>query len=540
MNTTNQDTFTSTFEFKTEWASCFEDDNFVKVFSSDILENYIINKRWYGGKASTLKYIEVVDHFKITSKKNTYYGVLLEVNFKEAFYQHYFMPLAFMAKEELDTSTVIAPVVMGKQIGYLVDALHQEDFRKLLFDNIVKSKETPGLKLVFHKGSSIEKEDYQSSRFMGLEQSNTSIIYNDSFVLKIFRRIYVSTNPDYEISRFLTERMHFENTPRYTGSINLALAEGNITLGLMQELVSNQGDAWKFMLEQIDGVFDNLKRKKIKIDKLPDIAMFKRLRINEIPPEIIDWVGLSLFLRIQTLALRTAEMHIALGSDIHETAFTPTTYNGDYTVWLKNRMLYQFQNRLNIIENSLHKLDGLALELAHQFMENKKLVRKHFVDFDWTKMKSERIRIHGDYHLGQVLVNGDDFYILDFEGEPESTIRDRKVKQPPLKDVAGMFRSFHYAIYATIFNNKEKYPYEQEELFKAGEILYKYFVGVFLETYIEKAQSGNLNIGYNHEIDFLLKYCLLEKAVYELGYELNSRPRWAVIPLRGIQSIMNY
>ncbi|WP_026710074.1 maltokinase N-terminal cap-like domain-containing protein [Flavobacterium filum] len=540
MNTTNQDTFTSTFEFKTTWETCFEDDDFVKVFSSDILENYIINKRWYGGKASTLKYIEVVDQFKITSKKNTYYGVLLEVNFKEAFYQHYFMPLAFMAKEELDTSTVIAPVVMGKQTGYLVDALHQEDFRKLLFDNIVKSKETPGLKLVFHKGSSIEKEEYQSSRFMGLEQSNTSIIYNDSFVLKIFRRIYVSTNPDYEISRFLTERMHFENTPRYTGSINLALAEGNITLGLMQELVSNQGDAWKFMLEQIDGVFDNLKRKKIKIDKLPDISMFKRLRINEIPPEIIDWVGLSLFLRIQTLALRTAEMHIALGSDIHETAFTPTTYNGDYTVWLKNRMLYQFQNRLNIIENSLHKLDGLALELAHQFMENKKLVRKHFVDFDWTKMKSERIRIHGDYHLGQVLVNGDDFYILDFEGEPESTIRDRKVKQPPLKDVAGMFRSFHYAIYATIFNNKEKYPYEQEELFKAGEILYKYFVGVFLETYIEKAQSGNLNIGYNHEIDFLLKYCLLEKAVYELGYELNSRPRWAVIPLRGIQSIMNY
>ncbi|RAR47473.1 maltokinase N-terminal cap-like domain-containing protein [Flavobacterium lacus] len=540
MNTTNQDTFTSTFEFKTTWETCFDDDDFVKVFSSDILENYIINKRWYGGKASTLKYIEVVDQFKITSKKNTYYGVLLEVNFKEAFYQHYFMPLAFMAKEELDTSTVIAPVVMGKQTGYLVDALHQEDFRKLLFDNIVKSKETPGLKLVFHKGSSIEKEDYQSSRFMGLEQSNTSIIYNDSFVLKIFRRIYVSTNPDYEISRFLTERMHFENTPRYTGSINLALAEGNITLGLMQELVSNQGDAWKFMLEQADGVFDNLKRKKIKIDKLPDIAMFKRLRINEIPPEIIDWVGLSLFLRIQTLALRTAEMHIALGSDIHETAFTPTTYNGDYTVWLKNRMLYQFQNRLNIIENSLHKLDGLALELAHQFMENKKLVRKHFVDFDWTKMKSERIRIHGDYHLGQVLVNGDDFYILDFEGEPESTIRDRKVKQPPLKDVAGMFRSFHYAIYATIFNNKEKYPFEQEELFKAGEILYKYFVGVFLETYIEKAQSGNLNIGYNHEIDFLLKYCLLEKAVYELGYELNSRPRWAVIPLRGIQSIMNY
>jgi maltose alpha-D-glucosyltransferase/alpha-amylase len=540
MENLNQETSTTPFIFKTKWDNAFEDDEFVKIFSSDIVENYIINKRWYGGKASTLKYIEVVDFFKMTSKKNTYYGVLLEVNFKEAFFQHYFMPLSFMAEEELDSNTIIAPVKMAGQSGYLIDALHQEDFRQLIFDNIVTSKPKTDSKLVFHKGSELEESTYTSSRFMGVEQSNTSIIYNDVYVLKIFRRIYVSTNPDYEISRFLTERMHFKNSPAYLGSINLELSEGNITLGLMQELVPNQGDAWKFMTEEIDGVFTNLKNKKIKIENLPDIPLFKRLKINEIPPEIIDWVGLSLFLRIQTLAKRTAEMHLALGSDIHDTAFTPTTYNGDYTVWLKNRLLYQFQNRLNITENSLHKLDGLALELAHQFLENKKSVRKHFVDFDWTKMKGERIRIHGDYHLGQVLVSGEDFYLLDFEGEPESTIRDRKVKQPPLKDVAGMFRSFHYAIYATIFNHKENYPYDQEQLFVAAEILFKYFVGTFLETYIEKAQSGNLNIGYSHEIEFLLRYCILEKAVYELGYELNSRPRWAVIPLRGIQSIMGY
>jgi trehalose synthase-fused probable maltokinase len=464
----------------------------------------------------------------------------LEVNFNEAFFQNYFMPIAFMTTDELDTHTIIAPATFGGIEGFLVDALHQDDFRKLLFDNILTSTESKKDKLIFHKGSKLTDTTYKSSKFMGVEQSNTSIIYNDTSVLKIFRRIYVSTNPDYEISRFLTERMDFQNAPAYTGSISLSLPEGNITLGLMQELVPNQGDAWKFMLEQLDGVFDNLNRKKIKIEKLPETTLFKRLKINEIPPEIIDWVGLSLFLKIQTLAKRTAEMHIALGSDIHDTAFTPTTYNGDYTVWLKNRLLYQFQNRLNIIENSLDKLDGLALDLAHQFLENKKLVRKHFVDFNWTKMKSERIRIHGDYHLGQVLVNGDDFYLLDFEGEPESTIRDRKVKQPPLKDVAGLFRSFHYAIYATIFNNKDKYPYEQEQLFAAAELLFKYFVGTFLETYIEKVQSENLNIGYTQEIEFLLKYCILEKAVYELGYELNSRPRWAVIPLRGIQTIMGY
>jgi maltose alpha-D-glucosyltransferase/alpha-amylase len=522
------------------WENAFENENFLQVFSSDILEEYIVKKRWYGGKASTLKYIEIIDFFKLKSTRNTYYGALIEVNFKEAFFQHYFMPLAFMSKEDLDTKTIIANVTIGNTHGYLVDALHQEDFRKAIFDNILSNKNTHGSKLLFHRGNLLENEKYKTSRFMGLEQSNTSIIFNDKHVLKIFRRIFATVNPDYEISRFLTERMHFPYSPAYSGSINMQGPEGMITLGLMQELVVNQGDAWNYTLEKIDKIFKNISKKNINVNIFSKIELFKRLQINDIPPQIIDWVGLGFFQSVQKLALRTAEMHVALGSDIHDTAFTPTTYNGDYSVWLKNRLLYQFQNRLNIIENRMYELRGLSLELAHKFLDNKKLVRKRFVDFDWTKMKSERIRIHGDYHLGQILVNGDDFYILDFEGEPESTIRDRKVKQPPLKDVAGLFRSYHYAIYATIFNNPGKYKLEQEELFFAGNILYKYIVGVFLDVYVEKVQSENLNIGYNHEIEFLLKYCLLEKAVYELGYELNSRPSWAVIPLSGIQSIMEY
>ena len=128
---------------------------------------------------------------------------------------------------------------------------------------------------------------------------------------------------------------------------------------------------------------------------------------------------------------------------------------------------------------------------------------------------------------------------IRFEGEPESTIRDRKVKQPPLKDVAGLFRSFHYAIYSTIFNNLESYKKNKEELFNYGELLYKYMVAVFLETYRATTQEANLSIGYTNERIYLLKYCLLEKAIYELGYELNSRPKWTIIPLKGIANILN-
>lgn len=528
------------YSFNVPWEELLEDKNFIKIFLSDVLEDYILKQRWYGGKSSKLKYIELPEYFRIQQRGELYYGLLLEVNFVEAFYQHYFLPIAFVTDETFAEKDRILSLTINGQKGFLIDALNLEAFRKLVFERIMTAVPNDTTKVRYHKSIYFTDTEYSSSRFMGMEQSNTSIIINDKNVIKFFRRIYADKNPDYEMSRFLSERKEYKNTPAYLGSISIIDSDNdNITIALMQELVANEGDAWEFMLGELDKVFANLKHKHIQIGKLPKIALFQRTQIRDVPPEIIDWAGLNIFLKLQTLARRTAEMHIALGSEFEDTSFTPTHFNGDYEVWLKNRLLYQFQNRLNIVENNLHRLDGRALELANVFLERKNEIRKKFVNFDWTKLKGERIRVHGDYHLGQVLVQGDDFYLLDFEGEPESTIRDRKVKQPPLKDVAGMFRSFHYSIYATIFSNGEKYPYSQDDLFKAGEILYRYFIGVFLETYISLIQKQNLNIGYNQERIFILKYCMLEKAVYELGYEMNSRPLWAVIPLEGIMNIIN-
>ncbi len=451
------------------------------------------------------------------------------------------MPIAFVSDPDFATDNRILPISIKGQEGFIIDAINLEAFRKLVFERILSALPNDRTHVQYHKSLLFDNCQYETSRFMGLEQSNTSIVYNEKYVMKFFRRIYADKNPDYEMSRFLSEKKDFKNTPAYLGSINIIDSDNiNVTIGLMQEMVPNQGDAWEYMLKELHKVFSNIEYKNVRLESLPTVEDFQRLDIRDVPPQIIDWAGLNIFTKIQTLAKRTAEMHIALGSEFEDTSFTPTRFNGDYTVWLKNRMLYQFQNRLNTIENNFHKLDGLALELAQEFLDQKNIIRKRFVNFDWTKLKGERLRVHGDYHLGQVLVKDDDFYILDFEGEPESTIRDRKVKQPPLKDVAGMFRSFHYAIYATIFNNALQYKQEQDMLFQYGEILYQYLVGVFLGTYIIEVQNGNINIGYHQERMFLLKYSLLEKAVYELGYELNSRPRWAVIPLKGISNIINH
>ncbi len=531
----------SSFVFEGEWEELLDNREFLQAFLSEVLEDYIVKQRWYGGKASKLKYIELSEYFRIQQKGEVYFGLLLEIDFAEAFYHHYFLPIAFVTDENFAQQDRILPITIKGNAGYIIDAVNLEAFRKLVFERILGAVPHDRTKVQYHRSESFSNVVYESSRFMGLEQSNTSIIYNDTYVLKFFRRIFADKNPDYEMSRFLTERKDFKNTPAYQGSINIIDSDNvNITIALMQKLVPNKGDAWDYMLGELDKVFQNLQLKSIDLNSLPRVDMFSQLKINDVSPQIIDWAGLNLFLKVRLLAVRTAEMHIVLGSEFEDTSFTPNHFNGDYEVWLKNRLIYQFQNRLNTIENRMHKLEGMALDLAREFLEKKNIIRKRITNFDWTKLKGERIRLHGDYHLGQILVTEDDFYILDFEGEPESTIRDRKVKQPPLKDVAGLFRSFHYAIYATIFNNGDQYGRSQEELFEAGEILYSYLTSVFLEKYTEEIQNANLNIGYNQERIFLLKYCLLEKAVYEIGYELNSRPRWALIPLKGISNIINH
>jgi len=530
----------TTLKIPTAWESILDDSKFRDLLVSDVLQSYITEQRWYGGKSSTLKYLEISEFFTIEHYGDFYYGLLLEVNFREAFYQHYFLPLGFVTHIDAAGSGLIAPITLGDTSGYLVDALHLESFRKVVFEKIIENKPVNGLgTIAFHASDNLTETTYKTSRFLNAEQSNTSIIFNDTQIIKFFRRIYSSTNPDYQISRYLTEETTYDRSPTYTGSINLNIVKKHdVTLALMQKLVPNEGDAWEWMLEELRGCFDTLSRKRINPHSLPQVELFKRLQLRDVPHEIIDWVDLRLLRRIQTLALRTAEFHVALGGERNDLKFTPTNYNGDYNVWLKNRLLYMFQNRLNTVENNLHKLKGEALVLGKELLERKNEIRARFIAFDWHQMKGQRIRIHGDYHLGQVLVDGDDFYLLDFEGEPESTIRDRKVKQPPQKDLAGMFRSFHYAIYATVFRHREEWDMDETALYHAAELLYSYLIGIFLGTYLNHVQENNLNIGYRREINFLLQFCLLEKAVYELGYEFNSRPSWAIIPLRGIQTIM--
>ena len=167
------------YSFKVTWENLLEDKKFIKVFLSDILEEYVVKQRWYGGKASKLKYIELREYFKIQQKGEVYYGLLLEVNFEEAFYQHYFLPIAFVTDESFAEKDRILPLTLNEHEGFIIDALNLEAFRKLVFERIATAEPNDLTRVRYNKSLDFHDTVYESSRFMGLEQSNTSIILNE-------------------------------------------------------------------------------------------------------------------------------------------------------------------------------------------------------------------------------------------------------------------------------------------------------------------------------------------------------------------------
>jgi len=510
-----------------------------------ILPEYLNQMRWFGAKSSNIKRYSI-DHKEAypLPNKETAYLVFIEIVFQTSNTETYLLPVSFTKNIE-DDALPICKVKdeSGNERGYLVDAIYTAKFRNSIFKNITNSKKLKleSGQLLFSKGKVLKgvKASKIKSEVLKLEQSNSTILYDDNYFLKVYRKIFRDNNPDLELTRFLSERIGFQYTPNFAGSIEWVRSEHyRVSIGLMQEKVVNQGEAWNDTLKEITPLLNRVEELKLTINDLPKLELYKPISLEDVPDFYKKLVGESMLQKVKKLAVRTAEMHIALFSDKSDRDFSPENFSSDYKVWLFNRIMYMLDYRFSMVEQNIKKLKGKAREYAEEFLKSKDEIKDRILNFDEHNLNSCRIRIHGDYHLGQVLLTDDDYCILDFEGEPESTIRDRKVKQSPIKDLAGLFRSYHYAVFATIFQ-KINSELPLDFLTEVGGRYYRLIVGLSLHYYVKTAMKGNLNIGYSSEIEFLLKYHLFEKAIYELGYELHARPDWVIIPLKGLMQILN-
>jgi maltose alpha-D-glucosyltransferase/alpha-amylase len=377
--------------------------------------------------------------------------------------------------------------------------------------------------------------DVIESKILKADQSNTAIIYNDQFFFKFYRKLEKEINPDLEIVRFLSENTSFKNSPKYAGSIEFHDNEGKtIVFGLLQEKIENQGDAWNVVIDSVGRFYERV-IVKAKREKLPKLVNRASITFEEAPEVIQEFIGRGFYERVVRLGQRTAEMHLALASDNSNPAFVPEYFTSNYQRSLYSSLRKLVKDRFKLLENSLDKLNTETRALAMKVLELEDAVLECFGEIHQTRINAIKTRIHGDYHLGQILFTGKDFIIIDFEGEPGFSFSERRLKKNPLKDVAGMMRSFHYAAYGKILLNENYREKDLEVLGEWADQWQHYTSRFYFGAYMERMGMGK---ELSKENEILIRTYLIEKAVYELGYELNGRPDWVNIPLRGIYYLM--
>jgi maltose alpha-D-glucosyltransferase/alpha-amylase len=371
------------------------------------------------------------------------------------------------------------------------------------------------------------------------DHTNTSINYGDRMLLKLFRRLEPGMNPDLEIGRYLTTS-GFKHSPRVAGAVEYR--RGNqepITLGVLNEFIVKESDAWTFTL---DSLRDFLDRTMALNDEIappsPTASTFMRLSEETPPPLAVEAIGHYLE-SARLLGIRTAEMHACLGSGTGNSAFAPEPYTPHYQRGLYQSLRNMTTNNFALLNRYVRGSES-PLPEAQQAAALEEQVLAHFRRLTGKPMHSSRIRAHGDYHLGQVLYTGNDFVITDFEGEPARTITERRIRRSPLRDVAGMLRSFSYAVHSALQELRasgiEGAP--EERVRQWGRFWEAWVSSTFLRAYLEEARKSKLLVADWAEIELMLDVFMLEKVVYEIAYELNNRPDWLIVPLSGLLEIV--
>ncbi len=508
-----------TLVLHTEWPIWYEDEDFRQKLA-EVLPAYLQKCRWYGGKARQIGSLEFYHIVPYPTGKKTFFFLILRLLFSDGKVEFYQLHLALDNKSE----GALAEVVHLGRKYFLYEAVMMPEFRSRLLESIRMEEKVPHGKecLVFYPSSKFPHDLKISGRseLLHLDQSNTSLILEDRFFFKFYRKVDFEINPDLEISRFFTEKTSFRNFPAFMGGVELHAAEQPpIVLGMMVEKVENKGDSFQLMTKTVKQIVRKL------------------LEVKNTGENFMEWAGPELPDHLALLGQRTAEMHLALASGKEE-AFRPEEFDKSYREMYFHHLEELVNWRLRLAQGGRDKYpDAVCRELDY-FANHREKILNIFRRIKEMPLDGKRIRIHGDYHLGQVLWTGSDFIILDFEGEPESSISARKIKHSPLKDVAGMLRSFHYAILTVLRFDEEFRDTRVDDKMVAA--LYDFFSKAFLARYFQVMEGSDILPENEKSCRDLLHLHTLEKAIYELGYELNGRPQMAIIPLNGIHYLIEH
>ncbi len=511
-----------------------------------ILPGYLQKQHWFRGRAQTIADVSIVDWAAL--EESGAVVALLDVKYETGLKETYFVPLAMRfgsEAEELRKATpnaVLQRISSGEQQGVLHDGLLDDHACTALL-GIVSGKRQLRTRRGLIRGipraafpETLGSEEAPLAVVRGSsENNNSSIFYGDRFVLKIFRRQEAGPNPDCEIGRYLTEKAHFERIPPFGGSIEYTReAAESSTLAMLQGFVPNQGDGWQWTLDELQRFFEQTA--PIPFPAEAALAMDQSVMdLSEAPPSELarEYFGLYLDSAVG-LGRRTAEMHLALTGPGDDPAFGVEVMTAADLGQLANELEAHAAHVFDGLKQSLSKLHDDAVEQAGLVLSRRRQLLGKFRDLETRGISAGRTRIHGDYHLGQVLRVKSDYIIIDFEGEPARSLAERRAKQSPLKDVAGMLRSFSYAAWAGLQNYTARRPDDFVKLAPWANLWERATAAEFLRAYRESAGNAPFLPPERQAFEAVLDAYVLDKVLYELLYELNNRPAWVGIPLRSI------
>ena len=522
------------------------------------LPRYLVRQRWFRGKGLAVESARLERALPLASETDLLRLAFVEVQFTDAEPQQYLLPLAFTEERpptslaEAPPSHVLASFLpgAGAPARLLHDVAQSPEFVHQLVARIARNRRRPvngaGELQAVRTGGFEDEVDSPTSALpvqpLGVEQSNSSARIGDRYILKVYRLIEAGPNPEVELGEFLLHREATGIAP-LAGHLTLRTPYGeSFTLAALHRLVPNEGDAWGMTLDSLRGYFEHAQA-LIAVGGHPPSDADRQLDLGapEVPARATELVGPYLELAAR-LGRRTAELHRVLASEPNDPRFAPEPFDQLYVRSILQRMQTLRQQTFDLLRGVRDRLPAGVASLAQRVAEREGEVDVRFRRLLGHRFAAQRTRIHGDFHLGQVLWTGKDFVVIDLEGEPLRPLSERRLKRSPLRDVAGMLRSFDYAVRVALRSIPlagEGGSTAREALVPLADLWVAGVSASFLREYWAATESIPSVPRESEERRLLLGAFVLEKAVYEVGYEVNNRPSWVDIPLRGIAHLLD-
>ncbi|EDY20760.1 trehalose synthase [Chthoniobacter flavus Ellin428] len=499
----------------------------IKHLEREVLPAYIPTRRWYGGKERVLREMKIVQKVPFGGEGAAAQLFVVEVSFTDGLPESYLLPVAFADENTTTRLAAEAPqAIIARLDGQqsLCDALHLPEARAELLRLIAGQTAASGrTRLVGTKLAAFDPAAFErslaNSRLVSVDQSNTSIAFGDTWLLKILRKFERGAHPDTEITRFLNEDVRLPCVPPYLGSLSLADRAGDASIGMLFGFVVNQGDGWTYTLDALARYFDRVLEARRDFD-------------STAAPDLIGAIYRE---RARQLGQRTAEMHRALASVEERADFAPEPFSTLYQRSLYQGMRGSAGYILRRLKRQLPRLPEDARADAASLLASHAPLLTIYARLLTHRIDASRIRIHGDFHLAQVLNTGKDFVIIDFEGEPRLPLSERRLKRSALRDVAGMLRSFDYAVTTTLRNERAD---DVQRLAPWAQAWAETIRDSYLTAYLEAAAGASFLPTSAEDTQLLLEAYQLDKALYEVAYDLSYRPGWVATPLRAVKTML--